>query len=107
MTALILSTVALLLSAAALVLAVLVARQSGAVATTLARHRHGHTLRDGAADPGAARSRAARERPQVPAYGPPTTDLTAITPDAAQAAVEADTAEQPRLPHPGQIGRTR
>jgi hypothetical protein len=92
---------ALLVALAALGYAVAVGRQGGATASTLARHRHGHTQRDGLADPGAARSARAGGRPAEPTYGPATTELSAINDPGAR------TAERPapRLPRPGQIGR--
>lgn len=97
-----LAAVALIVALAALTVAVLGLRQSGAVATTLARHRHGHTLREGAADPGAARSARAGGRAETPAYGPPTTEHRAVSAEEADA---TPTAERPRLPRPGEIGR--
>jgi hypothetical protein len=92
-----LSIAALLLSATALGYAVIVGRQSGATASLLARHRHGHTARDGDPDPGAARSARAGGRPPTATHGPATTAAPAVT---------VETAEQPyrRLPRPGEIG---
>jgi hypothetical protein len=49
----ILSVAAFALAAVALGLAIAVAKQSGAVAATLERHRLAHSRRDGQADPGA------------------------------------------------------
>jgi hypothetical protein len=94
-----LSIVALITAVAALGYALLVGRQSGATASLLARHRHGHTIRDGVADPGAARSARAGGRRVEPARGPETTAMPAIPPDT--------TSERPRLPRPGEIGRDR
>jgi hypothetical protein len=99
-----LAVLALILALAALILAVLGLRPSAAVSTTVARHRHGHTLREGSADPGAARSARTGGRPETPAYGPPTTELRAVS---AEEADVTPTAERPRLPRPGEIGRPR
>jgi hypothetical protein len=95
------SSLALLLSLAALGVALFAVHQSGGTASTLARHRHGHTIRDGDPDPGAARSARAGGRPSEPTYGPPTTDLS------AQPAAGPATQARPRLPRPGEIGRPR
>jgi hypothetical protein len=94
--ALILAALALVLSLAALGGLFLVGRQGAATASLLSRHRNGHNLRDGVADPGAAAAHRAGGRPPAPAVGPPTTETAAVHPD---------TAERPSLPRPGEIGR--
>jgi len=99
----IVAVAALVLAAAALVLSVLTARQSGATASTLARHRHGHTLREGTADPGAARSARTGGRPEAPSYGPATTELGAVTPEGAPGPETAPGGLS--LPRPGQLGK--
>lgn len=100
---------ALLVALAALATAVVALRQSAAVASILARHRHGHVLRDGTADPGAARSARTGGRREAPSYGPPTTEASAVTPEqvAADAAQTAHLERQRRLPRPGEIGGPR
>lgn len=101
--ALTLSVVSLLASLATLGLAVAVTRQSGAVATTLQRHRLGHEKREGKPDPAphterrklnVGPSRATGERRRSPGQLLPPEDLPPE--DLAPA--------RPRLPRPGQIG---
>lgn len=112
------AVVALLVAVAALVLSWLVAKQSAAVSSTLARHRHGHGLRDGQPDPAVARSRRqlnlgpprTGERREVPQNGPdplPGPDTPAGEPEADSGSEGADTGAMPRvrLPRPGEIGR--
>jgi hypothetical protein len=101
---LIFSSVALAVSFLAGGYSLFVGRQSGATASLLARHRYGHTQRDGDPDPGAARSARAGGRPPAPTYGPPTSALSA---EEVRRAQDAETAERARLPRPGEIGRGR
>jgi hypothetical protein len=118
--ALALSVLALLLAAAAAVLAVRTMRQSGAVATTLNRHRLGHEQREGSKDPAADRerrrlnlgpSRAVGERRRSPGHLLPPEDSwnPEDAPTAETAAVDLPTREaravRPTLPRPGQIGQ--
>jgi hypothetical protein len=117
------AVLALVVSVAALILAVAVARQSGAVASALQRHRSGHFARDGVEDPAQSRTerrqlnlgppRATGERRASPGQLLPPEDSwtgpqPAVAPDGARtSAMPAARPSPPRLPRPGEIGRTR
>jgi hypothetical protein len=120
----VLSSLALVGAILAVTIAVAVARQSGAVASTLDRHRNAHVARDGTADPqpGGHRadrrrvdlgpSRTAGERLQSPSEPPedaPGPESLETSPQAVLGAEEPPTvaARAVRLPRPGEIGRQR
>jgi hypothetical protein len=116
----ILSVAAFALAVIALGLVIAVARQSGAVAANLERHRLAHSRRDGQADPGAwdggerrrlnlGPPRATgerRERPPVPAGQLTVDEDPTAEREAAPRPQEPQTAQiRAQLPRPGQHGQ--
>lgn len=109
---------ALIIALAALVLAVMVARQSAAASALLDRHRNGHRLREGQPDPQTSAShradrrevnvgpsRAVGERRASPGAAlPPEETAGPFRPLPEEPPTEA----MPRVrPRPGQIGQSR
>jgi hypothetical protein len=118
----ILSVAAFAVAVVALSLAVAVAKQSGAVASTLQRHRLAHAQESGAEDPGAwdgderrrlnlgppraTGERRRRERPPVSAGQLTVDDTPTEEREAAGRPQEPQTAQIRRqLPRPGQLGQ--
>lgn len=111
------------LAVLALALSVATAKQSGAVASTLARHRLAHAQQSGAEDPGSwdgeerrrlnlgppRRTGERRQRPERPVVPPEQLTLDEAPTDAQQAASVPQgprTAQiRAQLPRPGQIGQ--
>jgi hypothetical protein len=119
----ILSVAAFALAAVAVGLAIAVAKQSGAVATTLKQHRLAHSRRDGQADPGAwdggerrrlnlgpprSGERRHRQRPPEPPEQLTVDGETTGEIPAAQRPQEPQTAQiRAQLPRPGEHGWRR
>jgi hypothetical protein len=120
----ILSVAAFALAAIALSFSIAVARQSGAVAAALERHRLAHSRRDGQADPGswdggerrrlnlgpprATGERRRRESPPEPPEQLTVDDAPTGEREAASVPLAPRTSQIRRqLPRPGEIGRQR